>query len=161
STSLLPVTKKDLQSSIFMEAFAPDKICGSGRSAVTTQERVMEAQSSTCFSKVVGPNLWYGDRTRLTPKQEEAALGLSRACGSGIPAYICTMKKSNVVKRQMEEEEGELVHYWKQQHITMYGHIIVIFRLTARVVQIGTELVVFTIIGAGSTFQLNSMSGPG
>lgn len=51
STSLLPVTKKDLQSSIFMEAFAPDKICGSGRSAVTTQERVMEAQSSTCFSK--------------------------------------------------------------------------------------------------------------
>ncbi|KAL5660593.1 hypothetical protein ACJX0J_027718, partial [Zea mays] len=93
--------KKDLQSSIFMEAFAPDKICGSGRSAVTTHERVMEAQSSTCFSKVVGPNLWYGDRTRLTPKQEEAALGLSRACGSGIPAYICTMKKSNVVKRQM------------------------------------------------------------
>ncbi|NP_001143868.2 uncharacterized protein LOC100276666 [Zea mays] len=84
-----------------MEAFALDKICGSGRSAVTTQERVMEAQSSTCFSKVVGPNLWYGDRTRLTPKQEEAALGLSRACGSGIPAYICTMKKSNVVKRQM------------------------------------------------------------
>jgi hypothetical protein len=25
----------------------------------------------------VGPNLWYGDRTRLTPKQEEAALGLA------------------------------------------------------------------------------------
>lgn len=47
------------------------------------------------------PKLWYGDRTRLTPKQEEAALGLSSTCGSGIPAYICTMKKSNVVKRQM------------------------------------------------------------
>uniref|UniRef100_A0A0A9D206 Uncharacterized protein n=1 Tax=Arundo donax TaxID=35708 RepID=A0A0A9D206_ARUDO len=47
------------------------------------------------------PNLLYGDDTKLTPEQEAAARGLSRACTFGIPAYICTMKKSNVIKRQL------------------------------------------------------------
>ncbi|CAL4950064.1 unnamed protein product [Urochloa decumbens] len=63
--------------------------------------RVMDGQSSTSFAQVAEPNLWYGDSTRLTPKQEEVALSLSRTCSSGIPPYICTMKRSNVVKRQL------------------------------------------------------------
>ncbi|CAL4950063.1 unnamed protein product [Urochloa decumbens] len=61
----------------------------------------MDGQSSTSFAQVAEPNLWYGDSTRLTPKQEEVALSLSRTCSSGIPPYICTMKRSNVVKRQL------------------------------------------------------------
>ena len=68
---------------------------------------------------VVEPKLWYGDRTRLTPKQKEAALGLSSTCGSGIPAYICTMKKSNVVKRH-----GTLCHCVR--HLSMPKHDLVL-----------------------------------
>ncbi|TVU19920.1 hypothetical protein EJB05_36102, partial [Eragrostis curvula] len=49
----------------------------------------------------VQPNLCYGDNTKLTPEQEAAARGFSRACTSGIPMYICTMKTSNVMKRQL------------------------------------------------------------
>ncbi|KAL6619029.1 hypothetical protein ACP70R_034168 [Stipagrostis hirtigluma subsp. patula] len=85
------------------DAYPGSGLCPSGEGDLSTPLKgsVLDGRSSRIFAEVTQPKLWYGDGTILTPKQEEAALGLSNACTSGIPVYICSMKKSNIIKRQM------------------------------------------------------------